>query len=221
MCSVDLEKLNAQREELQKEVEMMEKVHERVLELHGVGDFLENLEQFHEFSKAGVDAIVRCYKECPEGYSDWVLDLTTRNMKSVYEESWGWNEAVKQQEISEPGTHYLIAVCDATPIAFVHFRFEQHVTDVCLFILDLEVEKVFQMRGVGQFLVDACEAIARQNHVESVVTMTFVANNDGSMFFEHLGYVPHPSSPEVQRPDRADAFKQRIICKSVLDDNIA
>ena len=183
--------------------------------LHSVEDFLENLEQFHEFSKADMHAIVQCHKECPNDYRDWVLDVTSRNMRSVDEKSSGWDEAVKQQEISEPNTHYLIAVCDTTPIAFVHFRFEQNGTDVCLFIMDLEVEEKFQKRGVGRFLVDACEAIARKNHVESVVTSTFSGNNVGSMFFEHLGYIPREPSPEIRRPAKEGAFEPRVMYKSV------
>ena len=203
------------RDQIKERAKAMHLVHEIALNLHQVSDFLESLEQFHTFSKRGVDAIVRCHKGCPEGYAEWVLDLTMRNMKHVHDQSWGWNDAAKQQEIADPGSHFLIAVCDATPIAFVHFRFEENMQDLCLFILDLEVEKDFQARGVGQFLVDACEEIARQIKASSVVTITFLANDDGTSFFRHLGYVPHASSPEVQYPEKAAEYKHRIIYKPV------
>lgn len=65
---------------------------------------------------------------------NWIFDLMERNMKSIYEETWGWNPEKKQQELTEPAAWYLIATdSNGKSVGFSHFRFDMDYGEEVLY----------------------------------------------------------------------------------------
>jgi ribosomal protein S18 acetylase RimI-like enzyme len=135
-------------------------------------------------------------------------------MHEIYDQCWQWSESVKEFELKEPGSNYLIAVSDE-PIGFVHFRFEEQNKELVLYIYDIQIEPKVQHRGLGTFLENACEFIALEKKAPYVMVMLFKANEIGLRFFTHLGFKPHPLSPEILNPAKADVFKHVILAKRI------
>ena len=63
----------------------------------------------------------------------WLMDLITRNMKALYEESdWGWKTANKEEEMFDDRAWYLIArdmEDGGKLLGFSHFRFDMDYDD--------------------------------------------------------------------------------------------
>ena len=84
------------------------------------------------------------------------MDLTSRNMKSLYEKShWGWNEANKKKELFDDAAWYLLAKreVDGKLMGFAHFRFDMDFDDEVLYIYEIQLEEEFQRKGLGRFMM--------------------------------------------------------------------
>jgi ribosomal protein S18 acetylase RimI-like enzyme len=204
------------REAIQQETAELTELHHQVNDAQETKDFLAQLVHFQEFRRRALTVSISSFTGYPGEFSDWLLDVTLRNMREVYDQSWPWTEDAKQFELTEPGANYLIAVSDERPIGFVHFRFEEQNNELVLFIYDVQLEPQCQRRGLGTYMIDACEFIAREKKASCVMAMLFKANVVGVNFFEnHMKFRPHVLSPEIINPDKADEFKHKIVFKSV------
>jgi GNAT superfamily N-acetyltransferase len=205
------------RDAIQRETAEMTELHRRVSDAQDTKDFLAHLAHFQEFRRRALTVSISSFTGyCPDEFSDWILDVTLRNMREVYDRSWPWSEEAKQFELTETGANYLIAVSDERPIGVVRFSFEEQNGELVLFIYDIQVEPHCQRRGLGTYMVDACEFIAREKKATCVMALLFNANQIGvSFFLTHMKFTHHLLSPEVINPEKADEFKHTIVFKSV------
>jgi GNAT superfamily N-acetyltransferase len=199
---------------LHEEAERIALLQQRVLEAQDCEDYLANLPHFAEFHRKGMLALVQSCRGCPEEYLDWIMDLVTRNMTHIYDANWKWSVECKRHELSEYASNYLIATVSGIPIGFVHFRFEQQNDEFVVFLFDVQIEPEYQSRGLGTFLVTACEFIALERKAACVMTMVFTSSRAVN-FFQKLGYVPHASSPEMVCRDEKTVFRHQILFKHI------
>ncbi len=78
----------------------------------------------------------------PSDAQDWVVDLLTRNMQKMYEESeWGWNAKNKRAEMLEEAAWYLVATEKESGdrMGFCHFRFDMDCDDEVLYVYEVQV----------------------------------------------------------------------------------
>ena len=104
----------------------------------------------------------------------WALETTKDNMQEIYDESgYMWDDDDKREELMEHGgaARFLVAREASEeagklgrPVAFVHFRFSLQGEAVgclggqpCLYIMDIQIEKVSQRKGLGRHLVRTLE----------------------------------------------------------------
>ena len=68
-----------------------------------------------------------------------IVDLLTRNMKTLYEESnWGWNEKNKRSEMLEDAAWYLMARNSKGELCgFSHFRYDMDFDDEVLYVYEV------------------------------------------------------------------------------------
>lgn len=86
----------------------------------------------------------------------WLMDLITRNMKAMYEQSqWGWKEANKKQEMLDDNAWYLIAKKedDGKLLGFAHFRYDMDFDDEVLYVYEIQLEEEIQRKGLGRFMM--------------------------------------------------------------------
>ncbi|XP_037301354.1 N-alpha-acetyltransferase 40-like [Manduca sexta] len=82
-----------------------------------------------------VDMYIQKVTELDKNVLKWAIDLTERNMKSLYETcAWGWNRDRKVEEMTEDHAWYLIAKKkNGSPLAFSHFRFDMDFGEPVLY----------------------------------------------------------------------------------------
>merc|ERR1712226_1349040 len=108
---------------------------------NNTSDPLENLPSFKKYSKNDLEVELTAERvtDLDETTKKWLMDLLTKNMKTLYEESdWGWKESSKREEMFDDRAWYLMARSNSTEdpgklIAFAHFRFDMDYDDEVLY----------------------------------------------------------------------------------------
>ncbi|KAI5643135.1 N-alpha-acetyltransferase 40 [Phthorimaea operculella] len=82
-----------------------------------------------------VDMYIQKVTELKKNVLEWAIDLTERNMKTLYETcAWGWNRDRKVEEMTDDTAWYLIAKeKSGTLLAFSHFRFDMDFGEPVLY----------------------------------------------------------------------------------------
>ncbi|XP_025996365.1 N-alpha-acetyltransferase 40 [Solenopsis invicta] len=159
---------------------------------------LETLPKFQEYMKDNDTFKLACIKakDARLELLTWILDITERNMKDMYERSnWGWDAAEKQSELTEETAWYLVASCDEKLVGFSHFRFDIDNGDVVLYCYELQLEPLVRRKGLGRFMMLALESMAQQNQMLKIVLTVFKHNPSAIQFFYALGYKLDSSNP--------------------------
>ncbi|KAH0791146.1 N-alpha-acetyltransferase 40 [Histomonas meleagridis] len=197
-----MSKAKLRRQKIKEETEMLNNKRQLIREAEACEDLLADIPMFKNFNKNGLKCTVKSYIACPDEYKDWVFNLTSRHMKTYYENTWGWSDKNKRTELFEESSRYLIAIDDQErPIGFIHIRFEFELKETTLYVYELQIEDEFQRKGLGLFLMQAAEFIALKKKMESVMLTVFKENTGARAFYRKLHYKLHPSSPEISYPE--------------------
>lgn len=118
------------------------------------------------------------------------MKLTERNVRSYYESSkMGWVSKIKQTALNKPWSRYLIAYEQEskTPVAFCMFRFDMDYGRSVIYCYEMQVDFNYQRKGLGGFMMEALESLAKVWSMERVV-LTLLINNEAAMpFYSRLG----------------------------------
>lgn len=60
----------------------------------------------------------------------------------------------------------------------------------------MQVEKEYQRKGLGRFLMTALERLARYYNMEKLVLTVLSNNENGMNFFRSLGFAPDDTTPD-------------------------
>nr|ACO10885.1 N-acetyltransferase 11 [Caligus rogercresseyi] len=145
----------------------------------------------------------------------WLMDLMTRNMKSLYEGvSWGWDPEAKEKEMFEDAAWFLIATesNSGIPLAFSHFRFDNDYGHEVLYVYELQVEESNRGQGLGRTLMGTLELLATHNKMEKLI-LTVLKNNAGArrFFKKTMGLKRDYTCP---RDSHEETFDYEILSKS-------
>lgn len=75
----------------------------------------------------------------------------------------------------------------------------------------MQVEKEYQRKGLGRFIMNALEKIARHNQMEKLILTVLSNNEDAITFFKSLGFGVDDTSP-----DAAENSGYEILSKLLL-----
>eukprot|EP00250_Pteridium_aquilinum_P002363 c12560_g1_i1 orf=378-1052(-) len=175
----------------------------------------------------------------------YIQDLLKINMEGPYGAEWPEEEKVKRREMVAADALYIIARlnqddlgkeekasdCDlqsrgnsleglwkeagAPIVAFVHYRFIVEEDVPVLYVYEIQLEKVVQGKGVGKFLMQLLELIARKNSMKAIM-LTIQKRNAAAMNFyiSKLSYKISSISPSRVDPlEHADCTYE-ILCKT-------
>mmetsp|Transcript_6200 Transcript_6200/g.21976 ORF Transcript_6200/g.21976 Transcript_6200/m.21976 type:complete len:202 (+) Transcript_6200:71-676(+) len=116
----------------------------------------------------------------------WAYMLLERNMKSLYEGSWGWDEEKKREELVSRRARFVIAyhVQDKSrdPIAFVHYRYVQEAREPVVYVYEIQIDALFQGLGIGRALMTTVENICKERGLDAIC-LTVFTENEGAMRF--------------------------------------
>jgi ribosomal protein S18 acetylase RimI-like enzyme len=178
-------------------------------------DQLADLPMFVRFSKSGLSGTNTYYPHCPDDLREWVFDLTKRNMMELYEKTWGWDDRKKERELYDDRSRYLVLRVDDRCVGFAHFRFEWEQNALRLYIFEFQIEREFQRKGLGKFLLQTLEFIALRRGMECVMLTVLHINTNAVAFYSRNPYVPHILSPSKSDPANPD-YHYEILFKSLV-----
>ena len=89
-------------------------------------DLLHQFPSFGTFEKNGCNLAIE-FQHASQLLSPtltWAYELCEQNMRSMYEDVWGWKPSEKQKELKHTDARYLIVHgADGIPVAYLHFRY--------------------------------------------------------------------------------------------------
>ena len=97
----------------------------------------------------------------------------------------------------------------------MHLRFEDDLVPrrplaAVACICETQVEGAAQGRGVGRFLMQAVEMVARQRGLAAVMLTVFRANAAAGAMYRALGYAPDASSPAEREGAGYEILSKRL-----------
>ncbi|MCO5612707.1 hypothetical protein L7F22_066976 [Adiantum nelumboides] len=100
-------------------------------------------------------------------------------------------------------------------IAFAQYRFVMEGEVPVLYVYEIQLEKIVQGKGLGKFLMQLLELIARKNNVMAIV-LTIQKRNAGAMRFytNKLSYKIASTSPSRVNPLEYADCTYEILCKT-------
>ena len=216
-------KAQLRKEKIRQETEMINQKNEKIKIARESLDNLADIPMFKKFNKNGLTASLTYYQRCPNEYKTWMFDLTKRNMQKLYEETWGWGDGKKRNELFDDNSRYIIFTLDPQtpeespkPVGFVHFRFELETGTLRLYIYEFQVEPEYQGKGIGRFMMQATEFIALKRGMECVMLTVFKINEGAVAFYKKMNYALHPISPSIADPEHMDEYDYDIYYKSLV-----
>ena len=144
------------------------------------------------------------FRELDETTREWCFELTKRNMRAMYETSWGWDAVEKRRELNNGAARFIVARQRATgtPAAFVHFRFEKEDEDVDApvgYIYELQCEPEHQRKSLGRTLVACVERLSESEDMDAVVLTVLKVNEAARGFYANkMKYEVDDNSPEEE-----------------------
>merc|ERR1719399_2742242 len=152
------------------------------------------------------------------------MSLLRSNMGEMYERSsWGWDEAAKRAGFAEAATRVVLlrtqparlelAACEddwvvvehpdkpPTPppcrtVGFLHLQFTIEDERPVLYVLELQLAEDVRQQGLGKFLMQLAEVLARKYGMEALMLTVFKTHKKALDFYRHkLRYSIDESSP--------------------------
>ncbi|KAJ0411387.1 hypothetical protein ATCC90586_004373 [Pythium insidiosum] len=175
---------------------------------NGVRDVMTDFVAFSAFQRNGLDAAVasRHGTALSPAQRDRVVALFELNMKAMYMDSdWGYDAAAKRQELFEEGARYLLVTqrppqesADEELLGFVHFRFLDDDGTPVLYVYEIQIAPPAQRKGLGKFLMQLLQLVARRHRMELVVLTVFKANASALAFYlDKLKFEIDETSPSA------------------------
>ncbi|RLN63777.1 hypothetical protein BBJ28_00011110, partial [Nothophytophthora sp. Chile5] len=179
----------------------------RVLDAaNAVSDVMVDFQAFQTFTRHSANAAIRSApaRSLSAATRDHVVALFEANMKALYQESdWGYDAAAKRVELFEDEARYLLAFdkdgdAASPPIGFAHFRFVEDDGVPVLYLYEVQLASTAQRRGLGKFLMQLLQLVARRHGMELMVLTVFKSNSGAMRFYrDRLGFAVDETSPSA------------------------
>ncbi|KAH9321428.1 hypothetical protein KI387_016067, partial [Taxus chinensis] len=171
----------------------------------------------------------------------YIQELLKVNMEGAYGLEWVTEEKIKRREMVAQEARYIFVgslqsvhsaylanknnreemhkchwTGDGDPVvAFVHYRFIVEEEIPVVYVYELQLEKCVQGRGLGKFLMQLIELIARKNNMRAVM-LTVQKKNTSAMHFytTKLRYTISSISPSRVDPVIFAEKSYEILCKT-------
>ncbi|CAA3007855.1 N-alpha-acetyltransferase 40 [Olea europaea subsp. europaea] len=229
-----------QRETRIKRKEMLEKrksIDEIMKTAVSEKDCLSQFPQFRHYQRNGLfvhlesgrgDKLSSDTKKC-------IQNLLKLNMEAPYGPEWPAEEKVKRREMVASEARYIFvheipnedAIKESESVdkerkftcypivGFVHYRFILEEEVPVLYVYELQLEPHVQGKGLGKFLMQLIEFIARKNKMGAVVLTVQKANLVAMDFYLHkLKYTVSAISPSRVDPLLGLEKSYEILCKA-------
>ena len=127
------------------------------------------------------------------------FELVKENLKELYEETIGWNEELKLNEMRAPNMHYLVVNDEKSSlVGFCSFT-EEFGTEVenkwIIYCYEIQVRHQYRKQKIGTFLMNWLEQRAKEIEAYGVMLTCFCKNEIAMKFYHDRGYRIDETSP--------------------------
>ncbi|KAI4326300.1 hypothetical protein MLD38_031628 [Melastoma candidum] len=217
-----------------------------------VVDHLSDLDAFRYYDHEGLSVRLDCGRgdRLSAPVKRYIQNLLKVNMEGPFGPEWPTEEKAKRQEMVAPEARYIFVLDDSgqsmskkSPdvgrcyrheedslnlVGFVHFRFMVEEELPILYVYELQLEARIRGKGLGNFLMELIEVIAKKNHMNAVVLTVQKANHAAMEFYTRkLRYEVSIISPSRVEPSVGKNVSYEILCKAfdlesreVLEENL-
>ncbi|KAF5206868.1 N-alpha-acetyltransferase [Thalictrum thalictroides] len=170
----------------------------------------------------------------------YIQTLLKVNMKGAYGPEWSTEEKIKRREMVAPEARYIFVrgdpnamateifslpenkekhncwIGDGNPVVgFVQYRFVVEEDVPVAYVYELQLEGRVQGKGLGKFLMQLIELIARKSRMGAVVLTVQKANGLATNFYiNKLRYMISTISPSKVNPLLGAEKSYEILCKT-------
>lgn len=198
-------------------------------------DHLTAFPSFRHYERNGLSVHLEsgCGDKLSPAEKQYVLNLLKANMEGPYGSEWPAEEKMKRREMVSSEARYIFARELDAPnasaseisktnfaeskgsiVGFVHFRFCLEEDIAVLYVYELQLESRVQGKGLGKFLMQLIELIARKNRMGAVVLTVQKENLLAVNFYlGKLRYVVSSISPSRVDPFTGVEKSYEILCK--------
>ncbi|KAM3683180.1 hypothetical protein ACB098_12G126900 [Castanea mollissima] len=203
---------------------------------------LDSFPSFRHFHKNGLSVYLEsgCGDKLSSPTKKYIMGLLKANMEGPYGSEWPTVEKAKRREMVMPEARYIfvheapnassdeiltmserketLTVClenKGSMVGFVQYRFTLEEEIPVLYVYELQLEPHVQAKGLGKFLMQLIELIARKNRMGAVVLTVQKANLLAMDFYlNKLRYIISTISPSRIDPLIGDEKSYEILCKA-------
>ncbi|KAJ4961921.1 hypothetical protein NE237_021831 [Protea cynaroides] len=235
---------NNNKDKKLKRKEVLEKkkaIDEIIKAAYAEKDHLLSFQPFRQYDRSGLFL----YLESGSGehlsspMKRYIQSLLKVNMEGSYGPEWPTEEKVKRREMVAPEACYIFVrapnaginkmsrteemevTCTRymgegdSVVGFVQYRFIVEEEVPVLYVYELQLEPRVQGRGLGKFLMQLIELIARKNHMGAVMLTVQKTNSLAMNFYmSKLRYVISTISPSQVDPLIGAEKSYEILCKA-------
>ncbi|XP_059668613.1 uncharacterized protein LOC132313715 [Cornus florida] len=205
-------------------------------------DHLDSFQPFRHYNRNGLSVYLESGRgdKLSSPLKQHIQNLLKVNMEEMYGSEWRKEEKVKRREMVAPEARYIFvheapnenanhistmvekemsfsnSIDNRGPIVgFVQFRFTIEEEIPVLYVYELQLEPHVQGKGLGKFLMQLIELIARKNRMGAVVLTVQKANLLALTFYmSKLGYSISSISPSRIDPLIGLEKNYEILCKA-------
>ncbi|CAN6714488.1 unnamed protein product [Malus baccata var. baccata] len=209
-------------------------------------DHLSAFPAFRRYQTNGLSAFLESGRgdKLSSSVKHYIQNLLKANMEGLYGSEWPVEERVKRREMVAPEARYIFvreasnasasemstmseqestsASCvekRGPMVGFVHFRFVIEEELPVLYVYELQLEPRVQGKGLGKFLMQLIELIARKNQMGAVVLTVHKSNSVAMNFYlSKMRYIISTISPSRVDPLIWIEKSYEILCKAFSDE---
>ncbi|GLT28798.1 hypothetical protein SLA2020_037050 [Shorea laevis] len=192
------------------------------------GDHLTDFPPFRRFHRDGLSVCLESGRgdKLSPPVKQYIQTLLKVNMEGPFGSEWAEEEKVKRREMVSPDARYIFvhevpnAVANAGQdkglmVGFVHYRFTLEEEIPVVYVYEVQLESRVRGKGLGKFLMQLIELIARKNHMGAVVLTVQKANLSAMNFYtSKLRYTISSISPSRVNPLAEVEKSYEILCKT-------
>ncbi|GMP59366.1 hypothetical protein CsSME_00022666 [Camellia sinensis var. sinensis] len=203
-------------------------------------DHLASFPAFRHYQRNGLSVYLEsgCGDKLSSPVKQYIQNLLKANMEGPYGSEWPIAEKVKRREMVAPGARYIFVLEDpnanqattsvetqrastycingrAPIVGFVQYRFTVEEEIPVLYVYELQLGPHVQRKGLGKFLMQLIELIARKNQMGAVVLTVQKENLLAMNFYmSKLRYTISTVSPSRVDPLMGLEKSYEILCKA-------
>lgn len=152
---------------------------------------MKEVSQHEKYTKGDLKCLISCQHktDLEAKVIKWAFKLAEKNVGSYYKTcKLGWQPKIKQNDLNKNWARYLLATDIETQkhIAYAMFRFDLDYGSSVLYCYEMQVEENYQRKGLGRFIMELLETIAKAWKMEKIILTILKNNSIASNFYNGL-----------------------------------